>query len=123
VLLPVVAGRAGRPAGASRASVVGLYGTAAEREQYALVAATNLVARAFDGPMAGTGLGAIVMTETFGLLAVLVGIMSVQAVVRHTRLEEETGRAELVGSAVVGRHAPLTAALVLTFSANRSSRR
>jgi ABC-2 type transport system permease protein len=103
---------------ASVASVVGLYGTAAEREQYALVAATNVIARAFDGPMAGTALGAIVMTETFGLLAVLVGIMSVQAVVRHTRLEEETGRAELIGSAVVGRHAPLTAALVLTFSAN-----
>jgi ABC-2 type transport system permease protein len=103
---------------ASAASVVGLYGTAAEREQYALVAATNLVARAFSGPMAGTGLGAIVMTETFALLAVLVSIMSVQAVVRHTRLEEETGRAELVGSAVVGRHAPLTAALILTFAAN-----
>jgi ABC-2 type transport system permease protein len=103
---------------ASAASVVGLYGTAAEREQYALVAATNLVARAFSGPMAGTALGAIVMTETFALLAVLVSIMSVQAVVRHTRLEEETGRAELIGSAVVGRHAPLTAALVLTFAVN-----
>lgn len=118
VLLPAWLLALGVLLAASVASVVGLYGTAAEREQYALVAATNVIARAFDGPMAGTALGAIVMTETFGLLAVLVGIMSVQAVVRHTRLEEETGRAELVGSAVVGRHAPLTAALVLTFSAN-----
>jgi ABC-2 type transport system permease protein len=118
VLLPVWVGALGLLLFASVASVVGLYSSAAEREQYALVAATNLVARAFDGPMAGTELGAIVMTETFGFLAVLVAIMSVQAVVRHTRLEEETGRAELVGSAVVGRHAPLTAALVLTFAAN-----
>jgi ABC-2 type transport system permease protein len=118
VLLPVWVVSLGVLLLASVASVVGLYGTAGEREQYALVASTNLVARAFDGPMAGTALGAIVMTETFGFVAVLVAVMSVQAVVRHTRLEEETGRAELVGSAVVGRYAPLTAALILTFAAN-----
>jgi hypothetical protein len=44
--------------------------------------------------------------------------MSIQAVVRHTRTEEETGRAELVGSAVVGRHAPLAAALITAVLAN-----
>jgi ABC-2 type transport system permease protein len=49
---------------------------------------------------------------------VLVGIMSVQAVTRHTRQEEETGRAELLGSAVVGRHAQLTAALVVVVGVN-----
>lgn len=103
---------------ASVASIVGLYATEAERVQYAVVASTNLVARAFDGPMAGTSTGAIVMTETFGFLALLAGVMSVQAVVRHTRLDEETGRAELVGSAVVGRHAPLVAALVVVAGAN-----
>jgi ABC-2 type transport system permease protein len=95
------------------ASIVSLYGTEADRVQYAVVAATNVVARAFDGPMAGTSLGAITMTESFGILALLTGIMSVQAMVRHTRLEEETGRAELVGSAVVGHHARLVAALVV----------
>ncbi|MFU8841183.1 MAG: anibiotic ABC transporter, partial [Nitriliruptoraceae bacterium] len=98
---------------ASVASIVALYGTEEARTQYAVVAATNVVARAFDGPMAGTSLGAIVMTEVFGFLALLTGIMSVQAVVRHTRLEEETGRAELVGAAVVGRDARLVAALVV----------
>jgi ABC-2 type transport system permease protein len=95
------------------ASIVSLYGAEADRVQYALVAATNVVARAFDGPMAGTSLGAITMTESFGILALLTGIMSVQAIVRHTRLEEETGRAELVGSAVVGHHARLVAALLV----------
>jgi ABC-2 type transport system permease protein len=99
-------------------SIVGLYQTEADRLQYATVAATNAVARAVDGPMSGTSLGAIVMTEIFGFLAVLVGIMSVQAVVRHTRLDEETGRAELVGSAIVGRHARLVAALVVVLVAN-----
>lgn len=103
---------------ASVASIVALYGSEEARTQYAVVAATNVVARAFDGPMAGTSLGAIVMTEVFGFLALLIGIMSVQAVVRHTRLEEETGRAELVGAAVVGRDARLVAALVVVVGAD-----
>jgi ABC-2 type transport system permease protein len=103
---------------ASVASIVGLYAGEADRLRYATVAAASAVARAFDGPMSGTSLGAITMTETFGFLAVLVGIMSVQAVTRHTRQEEETGRAELVGSAVVGHHAPLVAALIVTAVTN-----
>lgn len=103
---------------ASVASVVGLYSDEASRQSYAMVAASNAVARAFDGPASGTSLGAVTMTETFGVLAVLVGIMSVQTVVRHTRQEEETGRAELVGAAAVGRHASLTAALLVAGLAN-----
>jgi ABC-2 type transport system permease protein len=102
----------------SVASIAALYPTEADRVQYARLAATNLVARAFDGLMSGTSLGAVVMTEVFTVLALLVGIMSVQAVVRHTRLEEETGRAELVDAAVVGRHARLVAALAVTLAAN-----
>jgi len=42
---------------------------------------------------------------------VAAAIMSIQLVVRQTRAEEESGRAELVRAAVVGRRAPLTAAL------------
>jgi ABC-2 type transport system permease protein len=95
----------------SVASIAALYPEEADRVQYATVAATNLVARAFDGLMSGTSLGAVVITEVFTVLALLAGIMSVQAVVRHTRLEEETGRAELVDAAVVGRHARLVAAV------------
>lgn len=103
---------------ASVASIVGLYATEAARLRYATVAATSAVARAFDGPMSGSSLGAVTMTETFGFLAVLLGIMSVQTVTRHTRQEEETGRAELVGSGIVGRHAPLVAALAVAVAAN-----
>ena len=42
--------------------------------------------------------------------AVLMNIMTVS---RHTRVEEQTGRAELVRANVVGRHAQLAAALIL----------
>jgi ABC-2 type transport system permease protein len=40
--------------------------------------------------------------------------MGLLTVIRHTRAEERSGRAELVRANVVGRHAQLTAALILT---------
>src|SRR5439155_7258367 len=46
------------------------------------------------------------------------GLMSTFAVVRHTRQNEETGRAEMIGAGSVGRHALLTAALAVTAGAN-----
>ncbi len=45
---------------------------------------------------------------------ILIALFAVFTVVRHTRAEEQTGRAELVRANVVGRHATLTAALLLT---------
>ena len=44
---------------------------------------------------------------------VAVAIMSIQLVVRHTRAEEESGRAELVRAGVGRPPCPLTAALAL----------
>lgn len=46
------------------------------------------------------------------------GLMSLLTVVRHTRVEEQAGRAELVRADVVGRHAQLTAAIVLSVAMN-----
>ncbi|MEZ5087604.1 MAG: hypothetical protein R2722_15625 [Tessaracoccus sp.] len=40
-------------------------------------------------------------------------LMSIMTVSRHTRVEEQTGRAELVRASAVGRHAQLSAALIL----------
>ena len=53
-----------------------------------------------------------------GFAAAFIGLMSLLAVIRHTRAEEEAGRLELLRSGVVGRHAPLAAALVVTIGAN-----
>jgi ABC-2 type transport system permease protein len=44
--------------------------------------------------------------------------MTVFIVIRHTRADEEAGRLELVGSAAVGRQAPLTAGLLTAVAAN-----
>jgi ABC-2 type transport system permease protein len=118
VVLTVWVGALAGLAVISVASIAGLYPTAAEREAAAAFAAANRLARAFDGPASGTSIGALTMTETFAVLAVLAALMSIQAVTRHTRQDEETGRAELLGSAIVGHHARLAAALLLTGIAN-----
>jgi ABC-2 type transport system permease protein len=55
----------------------------------------------------------------YGLyLLVVAALMSILLVVRHTRAEEQTGRAELVRANVVGHHSPLTAALVVAAVTN-----
>ena len=62
--------------------------------------------------------GSMTGHQMLGFMAVLVGLMSILIVTRHTRNEEETNRAELVRSTVVGRHAPLAAALSVAVLAN-----
>lgn len=99
-------------------SVVSIYATEQDRLLYATSSAASVVARAFNGPASGPSLGAVVNAEAYTSLAVLAALLSTFAVVRHTRQNEETGRAELLGSAVVGRYAPLTAALLSTVAAN-----
>lgn len=66
----------------------------------------------------GASEGAMIMFSFATYVAVLAGFMSTLAVVRHTRQNEETGRSEMVGATVVGRHAGLTAALVVVAGAN-----
>ncbi|CAM5489562.1 ABC transporter permease [Streptomyces pilosus] len=80
----------------------------------AVAGADSPAGLALSGPrhyLTDDGFGSILSHQMIGFTAVLVGLMSVLAVTRHTRAEEETGRAELVRSTVVGRHAHLAAAL------------
>jgi ABC-2 type transport system permease protein len=51
-------------------------------------------------------------------LFLLAALMSILLVTRHTRGEEQTGRAELVRAGVAGRHAALTAALGVALVTN-----
>lgn len=55
----------------------------------------------------------------YGLYFVLItALMNIMLVVRHTRLEEQTGRAELVRANVTGRHSALTATLIVALITN-----
>ncbi|TDE20886.1 anibiotic ABC transporter [Actinomadura sp. 6K520] len=104
--------------GTVASSIIGLYATESEQAAYARSSAMSAVSRVFNGVVPEPTLGAIVVAETFGLVSVLAALMSILAMVRHTRQSEETGRAEMIGSMVVGRHAMLTAALLVTVGAN-----
>jgi ABC-2 type transport system permease protein len=100
-------------------AVTELYGKNTESQvEYASTIAPSLINRIFGGPLLGANIGEIVINETFLFTGLAVAFMSVLAVVRHTRQNEETGRSELIGSAVVGRHASLFAALVVAVLAN-----
>jgi polyether ionophore transport system permease protein len=98
-------------------AINGLFPDAAGRAQYATTSATNAGFVALYGGLHGSSLGELV-TWRAGFLPVVIGIVAILTVVRHTRTEEDSGRRELLGSTVVGRHAPLAAALVATFAAN-----
>jgi ABC-2 type transport system permease protein len=92
-----------------------LYPTEASRELFGQSISTNPALRAMLGPLFDASSVGGLTAWRIGFALVLGGLMGFQAVVRHTRAEEETGRQELVGSAVVGRYAGLTAALIVAF--------
>ena len=92
------------------------YPTAADRQARAELM-RNPAAVLLSGPGYGTSdytLGAMVANEVMLTVALGAAVMSLLQVVRHTRAEEEAGRAELVRAGAVGRRAPLTAALAVT---------
>jgi ABC-2 type transport system permease protein len=117
VTLPAwVLGLAGFTAAITAMSSTGLRSTA-DLVQNTRLMATSPAMRLL-GLSSGASIGGYTMIRGYLTLAVLAALMSTFAVVRHTRQGEETGRAELVGAAVVGRHAGLAAALVVTVGAD-----
>jgi ABC-2 type transport system permease protein len=63
-------------------------------------------------------IGGEITFEIFAYTAIVVALMSMFLVGRHTRSDEEAGRGELLRSARVGRHATLLAAVSLAAIAN-----
>ena len=102
----------------SASSVAGLYPTAAELRTVAVASAASPVALATNGLVSGYTTGAVLASQIVMPLALAAGLMTILLVVRHTRQNEETGSAELIGSAVVGRQALLTAALTVAVATN-----
>lgn len=101
------------------AGVAGLYDTAAEREQYAATMAASPTTAAFNGfNYALTTLGGIIVAESNFTALVILALVSSFLMIRYTRAEEEAGRAELTGSAVLGRHARLAAAVLVVAGLN-----
>lgn len=96
-----------------------LYPTPESRLGLGITMGQNTSLRALYGPVFDlTSAGGFTAWRIGGFAAAVIGLMSLLAVIRHTRAEEEAGRLELLRSGVVGRHAPLAAALLVTIGAN-----
>jgi ABC-2 type transport system permease protein len=104
------------------ASIVSLYPTQADLDRLARTAAgigANPAVVALQGPAYDPGTyGGATAWQVVTPGVFLLGLMSMFLVTRHTRQEEETGRAELVSAGVVGRYAWLAAALLYVLGVN-----
>ena len=104
---------------ATAASVKGLFPTQADLDQAAAASAKNAAAIAFNGPVQGLDtVGGQVAFQAGAVGLVLVALMSLLMTVRYTRVEEESGRTELVRATVVGRDAHTAAALLVLTGMN-----
>ncbi|GAA3531337.1 exporter of polyketide antibiotics [Aeromicrobium flavum] len=98
---------------ASALAVPSFYDTPEKVAGYAGAVGTSPVSHLMSGRQAGIDtLGGIVANEISQVAQLGICLMVMFLVVRHTRAEEESGRAELVRSTVVGRHAATLAALL-----------
>ncbi|MEV4834556.1 hypothetical protein AB0K05_08535 [Nonomuraea sp. NPDC049486] len=80
--------------------------------------ARNPVILLLQGPAYGDSVGAAAAQQRAAATTIFAALASIALLVKHTRSDEEQGRRELVGSAAVGRRAPLTAALTVVLGAN-----
>ncbi|WP_436493215.1 ABC transporter permease [Actinokineospora sp. HUAS TT18] len=96
-----------------------LYPDAASRLALSVGAGANPSIAVIYGPAYDLTTAGGFTAWRYGLfLALFAALMSVFTVTRHTRAEEDSGRLELIGSAVVGRYAALTAAVAVAAGAN-----
>jgi ABC-2 type transport system permease protein len=105
----------------SAGSLPPLYTDQASIDAYVALIADNPALKAFGGPGYGfddPNLGVILVNEVQLWGAISFAVMSVFLVARHTRAEEDDERAEVIRSSVVGRHAPLAAAVAVVSAAN-----
>ena len=105
--------------GFSAGAVRGLYRTPQEIDAYGATVADSAAGKMMNGrPDAIDTIGGIVAYETTMTALVVTALMVVFLVVRHTRAEEESGRAELLRSTVTGRHAATAAAVLVAAAAS-----
>jgi ABC-2 type transport system permease protein len=103
---------------ATSTAVATQFGDEAAQSAILRLAAANPAFLFLRGLPDGTGVGPVVFFQGFAFTAVLAGLMSTFLVVRHTRADEELGRAELLGAVPIPRAASLVATLLLGAAAN-----
>jgi len=95
-----------------------LYETASSRASLVASGESNPALLFLYGRLNGNSVGALTAWRYGVWGALFASLMSIFLVIRHTRGDEETGRLELIGSARVGRQAPLASAIAVAALAN-----
>ncbi|MBO0879823.1 MAG: ABC transporter permease [Mycobacterium sp.] len=98
-------------------SIEKVYPGQAARAAFAASIMASPAQRALYGQIYNDSLGASGIWKA-GVFHLLIAVAVILTVIRHTRADEETGRAELIDSTAVGRYASLTAAVLLSFGAS-----
>ncbi|WP_150307488.1 ABC transporter permease [Planctomonas psychrotolerans] len=96
---------------ASATAVVTEFAAESARASIVAVAAANPAFLFLRGTPDGTSPGSVFFFQGFTFIAVLTGLMSTFLVVRNTRANEDTGRAELVGALPLRRTSVVIAVL------------
>lgn len=100
------------------ASFAELYPTTEALRAFADASMSTPATVAMLGHVYSPTIGGLVAWRSGLQSAILIVPVSLLLVIRHTRADEEAGRRELLGSTVVGRQAPLTAALIVVLGTN-----
>jgi len=98
-------------------SIEKIYPDQAARASFAATIMASPAQRAIYGQIYNDSLGATGIWKA-GMFHTLIAVAVILTVIRHTRADEETGRAELLDSTAVGRYASVTAALLESFGAS-----
>jgi len=105
--------------GGSASATIALYPDTASRLAASTVINSTASTLAIYGPIFDpNSVGALATFKTGMIFMIAVAVLAMRLVVRHTRAEEETGRLEMLGATVVGRYAPLTAAVLIAVLAS-----
>lgn len=94
-----------------------VYPTEADRASLAASIMASPAQRALYGQVFNDSLGAVGIWKA-GMFHTVIAVAVILTVIRHTRADEEAGRAELLDSTAIGRYAGLTAALLLAGGAS-----
>lgn len=103
---------------AAYAGVLSAFDSDAARGSLLAAAVANPVILLFRGLPSGAGEGAFIAFLIVPFLCLLAALMSAFLAVRHTRTEEESGRADLVGATSAGRMLPVAVTLLHGAAAN-----
>ena len=102
---------------ASATSTTSLYSTEADRVKAAEAINASPGIVALYGPIVDVhSTGELAMTKMTVLYSVVVAIMLLFVIRRHTRLDEENGQTELISGTAITRDAPLAAAVTYGFA-------